>query len=74
MNTTHQLEKSLDEVNTFGVYRLDIYHAPGWFLMNTYADERDADIYCDMLNSDTNMIHRVFINEKDDNNDKSCPQ
>lgn len=74
MNITHQLEKSLDEVNTFGVYRLDIYNRPGWFLMNTYADERDADIYCDMLNRDTNIIHRVFINEKDDNNDKSCPK
>jgi hypothetical protein len=74
MNTNNQLEKSLDEVKTFGVYRLDIYHRPGWMLMHTCAEETDADIYCDMLNSDTNMVHRVFIYEKDDNNDKSCPQ
>jgi hypothetical protein len=66
MNISNQLEKSLDEVKAFGVYRLDIYHAPGWFLMNTYADERDADIYCDMLNRDTGLVHRVF--EEENNN------
>lgn len=45
------------------VARLDIYHAPGWFDLQTYDNERDADIYCDMMNTDTNMVHRVFIVE-----------
>lgn len=45
------------------VARLDIYHAPGWFDMQTYDNEKDANIYCDMMNNDTNMIHRVFIKE-----------
>lgn len=45
------------------VARLDIYHSPGWFDLQTYDNERDAVIYCDMLNTDTSMIHRVFIVE-----------
>ena len=45
------------------VARLDIYYAPGWFDLQTYDNERDALIYCDMMNTDTNMIHRVFISE-----------
>jgi hypothetical protein len=60
MNISNQLEKSLDEVKTFGVYRLDIYHAPGWFLMQTYNNIQDAIIYCDMMNTDTSIVHRVF--------------
>lgn len=52
-------------VSKYGVYRLDIYNAPGWFRIKTYEDLRDAEIYCDMLNTDTNMIHRVF--EEEDN-------
>lgn len=44
----------------YGVYRLDIHKAPGWFLVQGYTDVRDADIYCAMLNQDTGMIHRVF--------------
>lgn len=51
------------ETNKFVVARLDIYNAPGWFDLQTYDNERDADIYCDMMNTDTNMIHRVFIVE-----------
>lgn len=44
----------------YGVYRLDIHKAPGWFLIQWYNDVRDADIYCAMLNQDTGMVHRVF--------------
>lgn len=44
----------------YGVYRLDIYHAPGWFLIQSYDTFKDADIYCTMLNQDTGMIHKVF--------------
>lgn len=44
----------------YGVYRLDINRAPGWFLVQSYKDVRDADIYCDMLNQGTGMVHRVF--------------
>ena len=51
------------ETNKFVVARLDIYNAPGLFDLQTYDNERDALIYCDMMNTDTNMIHRVFISE-----------
>lgn len=51
------------ETNKFVVARLDIYNAPGWFDLQTYDNECDALIYCDMMNTDTNMIHRVFISE-----------
>ena len=62
MNTSQPIKPNLDESETiYGVFRLDIYHKPGWFLMNSYKEEQDADIYCDMLNADTNMVHRVFI-------------
>lgn len=44
----------------WGVYRLDIYNAPGWFLIQAYVDEQDADIYCHMLNLDTGLVHKVF--------------
>lgn len=44
----------------WGVYRLDIYKAPGWFLMQSYDNLRDAEIYCTMLNQDTGLIHKVF--------------
>lgn len=49
------------ETNKFVVARLDIHTAPGWFDVKTYDNFQDADIYCTMLNQDTNMIHRVFI-------------
>lgn len=50
----------------FVVARLDIYHAPGWFTMQEYDNYQDAYIYCDMLNNDTNMVHRVFVEEVSD--------
>jgi hypothetical protein len=49
----------------YGVYRLDVYRAPGWFLVQSYTDLRDAEIYCDMLNTDTNMVHKVFEEDSD---------
>lgn len=52
-----------EEKIKYGVFRLDIRTPPGWFLMNSYNNQRDADIYCDMMNLDTNMVHRVFIFE-----------
>lgn len=44
----------------YGVFRLDIRTRPGWFLMQYYDNERDAHIYCDMLTTDTKMVHAVF--------------
>ena len=44
----------------YGVYRLDIRTKPGWFLMNTYNNLKDAWLYCDMLNADTGLVHSVF--------------
>lgn len=57
-----QKQKS-EEANKYGVYRLDIHRPPGWFVLQTYNNERDAQIYCDMLNQDTNMVHRVFMED-----------
>lgn len=61
--------KTITSTNTnqkkYVVCRLDIYNKPGWFEMNSYADELDADIYCNMLNQDTDMIHRVFIEDEE---------
>jgi hypothetical protein len=66
MSINLPIKVNLDENKIkYGVFRLDIYHKPGWFLMQTYENERDADIYCDMMNLDTNIIHRVFIFEDD---------
>lgn len=50
------------------VARLNIYLKPGWFDMKSYDNERDAIIYCEMLNSDTGLIHRVFVEDADDSN------
>ena len=50
----------------YGVYRLDIRTRPGWFKMSTYDNERDALIYCDMLNTDTGLVHRVFEENEDE--------
>ena len=44
----------------YGVFRLDTYSKPGWFLMNKYDNLRDAVIYADMLNTDTGLRHAVF--------------
>jgi hypothetical protein len=44
----------------YGVYRLDIYTRPGWFLINSYDNVSDAILYCDMLNKDTEIPHMVF--------------
>lgn len=52
----------------YGVFRLDIHNKPGWFLIQSYKDENDAVIHCDMLNQDTNMYHEVFYYE--DTNDE----
>lgn len=49
----------------YGVYRLDIYNSPGWFILNTYNNLKDALIYCDMLNQDTDLIHKVFEVDND---------
>jgi len=51
----------------YGVYRLDINRAPGWFLMQSYDNEKDADLYCLMLTQDTGMVHRVFEVDNDEN-------
>lgn len=48
------------------VCRLDIRTRPGWFRMQSYDNERDALIYCDMLNTDTNMVHKVFEEDEDE--------
>jgi hypothetical protein len=50
----------------WGVYRLDIYHKPGWMLMQSYDNLRDAWIYADMLNTDTNLVHAVFEEDEGD--------
>lgn len=57
-NSENQIPK-----RKFVVARLDIHRAPGWFDVNTYDNEQDAEIYCDMLNQDTNMVHRVFVED-----------
>lgn len=59
MTTNTNIEEKEESVK-YGVYRLDIHTKPGWFLMHSYDNERDAYIYCDMMNTDTNMVHRVF--------------
>lgn len=48
----------------YGVYRLDIYKAPGWFLMRSYDRVEDAEIYCTMLNQDTELVHKVFEHDE----------
>jgi hypothetical protein len=50
----------------FGIFRLDIRNSPGWFLVKEYDNEKDAEIYCEILNEDTNMCHYVFFYEKDE--------
>jgi len=57
---TYTNSESLKLFKRYVVARLDIYRSPGWFDIQTYDNYQDARIYCDMLNSDTNMIHRVF--------------
>lgn len=47
----------------YGVYRLDIYNAPGWILVRQYDNLNDAEIYCTMLVQDTGTIYRVFEDE-----------
>lgn len=59
----HQKQKS-EGTNRYGVYRLDIHRPPGWFVLQTYDNEQDAQIYCDMLNRDTSMVHRVFLEDE----------
>lgn len=49
----------------WGVFRLDIYHKPGWMLMNKYDDLKSAWIYCEMLKTDTGLVHAVFEMEDD---------
>jgi hypothetical protein len=67
MSISLPIKVKLDEnEKIYGVFRLDIYHKPGWFLIQSYNNQLDADIYCDMLNLDTNMVHRVFIYAKDE--------
>lgn len=64
MNSENQTAKpKSEEKNKYGVYRLDIRTSPGWFLLQSYDNEQSAQIYCDMLNQDTNMVHRVFIED-----------
>jgi hypothetical protein len=64
MNLKLPLKLNPDEDKIkYGVFRLDIHKKPGWFLVKSYNNENDADIYCDMLNLDTNMIHRVYMFE-----------
>lgn len=66
MSINLPLKLNLDENKIkYGVFRLDIYHKPGWFRVQVFDNERDADIYCDMLNLDTNMIHSVFYFEEE---------
>lgn len=63
-NSENQTPKpKSEEKNRYGVYRLDIRTPPGWFVLQTYDNEQDANIYCDMLNNDTNMVHRVFMED-----------
>lgn len=50
----------------YGVYRLDIHTRPGWFRMQSYENFRDAFIYCDMMNTDTNMVHAIFEEDEDE--------
>jgi hypothetical protein len=50
----------------FFVARLNIYKSPGWFDIQSFDNLRDADIYCLMLNQDTEMIHRVFMEDDSD--------
>jgi hypothetical protein len=63
LTTTDTNSENQTQKLKYVVARLDIYHAPGWFDLQSYDNERDADIYCDMMNTDTNMVHRVFIVE-----------
>lgn len=51
------------------VCRLDIRTKPGWFRMSTHDNERDALIYCDMLNTDTGLVHAVFEEDREDGSD-----
>ena len=44
----------------YGVYRLDIYNSPGWFLARQYDSLDDAEIYCTMLIQDTGEVYKVF--------------
>lgn len=67
MNLNLPLKLNPDENKIkFGVFRLNIHQSPGWFLVHEYDNEKDAIIYCDMLNEDTTMHHCVFHYEKDE--------
>ncbi len=59
MTTNTSTEEKVESLK-YEVCRLDIRTPPGWFRMHIYNNERDALIYCDMMNTDTNMVHRVF--------------
>lgn len=50
----------------WGVFRLDIRTKPGWLLMNKYDDLKSAWIYCEMLKTDTRLVHAVFEMEEGD--------
>lgn len=65
--TTDTNTEPKEESIKYGVYRLDIRTRPGWFLMQSYDNYRDAFIYCDMMNTDTNMVHKVFEDYDDSN-------
>lgn len=60
LNPEHKPVHVYNDKLKWGVYRLDIYNRPGWFLIQLYDNYVDADIYCLMLNQDTGIIHKVF--------------
>lgn len=67
MNLNLPINLKVDESKKkYGVFRLDIHKKPGWFRVQVFDNENDADIYCTMLNQDTNLIHRVYFFEESD--------
>lgn len=64
MNSENHQVNQKSEKNKYFVARLNIYKSPGWFDIQSFDNLRDADIYCLMLNQDTDMIHRVFMEDE----------
>lgn len=64
--TTHTSTEIQQPKQRCVVARLNIYKSPGWFDIQSFDNVRDADIYCLMLNQDTDMIHKVFLEDDSD--------
>lgn len=59
-------QRCVEKSKPFFVARLNIYKSPGWFDIQSFDNVHDADIYCLMLNQDTDMIHKVFLEDDSD--------